>query len=360
MKKGLKKASLGLALLVVLLVGALLFVGLPAFNFTKNTFTQEDYRHIMTQNIRANPRVVDIAMLGAHDGFSNKIDKKSLVDPQEGDGAILRNKAAKTVAGGLFVRLAKAQKSSAYDLAYRGVRYFDVRITRHSNTWYTTHGLLSAPLEEYVGDLLRFLAQTQGEVIVFDMQHIWLGSATMEQLFNDMAAITYEGKSLFDYIHYSPFTTPLGELTYKQATAGGSGMVMLAKTPQYGGCFHYAYEGAIRSNWHNENEEALMLEGIRNEVATLRENPGLDRDKLRVNQAQMTGRYSPDHLVKTILGWSLLDMAENFNQSLVNQPDFSTWFETLPILMTDYSDSMAGGFNERAIYAINAFNQELN
>lgn len=359
MRKAIKITGIALGITVVLFIGIILFIGLPVFDFTQNTFTDQDYRHIMAQNITDNPRVVDIAMLGAHDAFSNEIGKTSLVDPQEEEGSILRNSAAKTIAGGMFVRLAKAQKSDAYTLATHGVRYFDVRITRQGNTWYTTHGLLSTPLEGYVMDVLRFLEETQGEIIIFDMQHIWVGDVSMEQLFADLSNIRHNGKNLFDYVYYDPANLPLGKLCYKDVTAQGSGIVMLAKTAQYNGGFHYEYENSIRSNWHNQNNEKLMLEGIRNEAEMLKQDLILDRNKLRVNQAQMTGKYSPADLINTIFGWSLLDMGESFNAALIEQPDFENWFETLPILMTDYSDSMAGGFNNKVVEAINTFNRTL-
>lgn len=354
--KGLFKTLLWVVVVVVLVVAA---IGQPSFSFTRDRYTENDYRHIMRDNILANPRVVDVAMLGAHDAFSNNISRSSGIDPNEDADAIINSGAARLLGGGMFVRVARAQKSSAYDLCARGVRYFDVRITRYEDDWYTMHGLISDRLEGYVLDILKFLDETSGEFVVFDMQHAYTGDKSMSDLFGYLGSLRYNGKSLFDYVYYDPVALPLGELRYRDTVSGGSGVVVLAKAQQYAGCKFYEYETSMRSVWHNKNDKSEMLEGIDAEYQTLLADPALDRDKFRKNQVQMTGKYSLKHFAKTVFGWSLLDMANSFNAELLDQPDFENWFDVLPIFMTDYADSMKGDFNDRVVESINAFNREL-
>jgi hypothetical protein len=102
-----------------------------------------------------------------------------------------------------------------------------------------------------------------------------------------------------------------------------------------------------------------MLERIDAEYNTLKNNPSLDRDKFRVNQAQKSALFKGDRIADTLLGWSLLDLANNFNAELVNHKDFDGWLTVMPIFMTDYADSMKGGFNDKVIKKINAFNSAL-
>ncbi len=359
MKKVLVRIIAFLLLIAVVLVALLLLVGLPQFNFTNDRFTDRDYSNILGDSIKGNPRVVDIAMLGAHDAFSDRISKRSQVDPQEGEGSILNNRAVSFVGSGIFVRMARAQKSSAYELLCRGVRYFDVRITRLDGEWVTTHGLVSGPLADSVLDVLRFLSETQKEMILFDIQHIYTGEADISDFLRDLDEIRYEGRSLLDYVRFDPVSQPLSELRYSDVTDGGSGIVMLLKAEQKDGAKFYSYEESIRSVWHDKNDKESMLEGIGAEYQTLTENPNLDRDKFRVNQVQMTGKYDSGSIFRTITGWSQLDMAENFNETLLEQESFPDWFTVLPIFMTDYADSMEGDFNDRVVLAINAFNETL-
>lgn len=359
MKRFLKGFLKGLLCLLILLVLLVVFIGQAQFDFTKDVYTENDYSNIMRDNITGNPRVVDVVMLGAHDAFSNNISKQSDVDPHEDADAIINNRVARMIGGGMFVRVAKAQKSSAYDLCVRGVRYFDVRITRYSDDWYTMHGLISDELAVYLEDIVRFLSETEGEFIVFDMQHSYVADSSMAELLRHIDSVRYNGKSIFDFVRYDPTEIPLGELRYEDVVNGGSGVVILAVAQQYPGCGFYEYETSMRSVWHNKNDKNEMLALINEEYMTLVNNPELDRDKFRKNQVQMTGKYSGTSIFRTIFGWSLLDMANNFNAELLDDPNFMDWFSVLPIFMTDYADSMKGDFNDRIIEAVNEFNRAL-
>lgn len=354
----LKITAAGFGVVLCLFLAAILFLGRSGADFTGETVTEKDFRTVMGDSIRGNPRVVDIAMLGAHDAFSSGITKKSAADPQE--TGLVSNRFLGLIGKGMFVRFSKTQKSSAFDLAVRGVRYFDVRITCEEGEWYTTHALLSEPLEIPLVQLLQFLGETEKEVVIFDMQHIYTGGKSLEELFGYIGSVKVEGKSLFDYVRYDPDAIPLGELRYETVTDGGSGVVILAKTEQYEGCFHYEYKTSMRSIWHDKITEEEMLAGIGQEYELLSAHPDLDRDKFRVNQAQMTGSFTPAGLAATIRGWSLLSLAENFNPVLLEQPEFEQWFSALPILMVDYSDSMKMDFNDRVIEAVSEYNRSLS
>lgn len=360
-RRVLKIGCLIAAAVFTLILGLLLFVGQSGFSFTADKFTENDFSGIMKANLTFNPRAVDIAMLGAHDAFSHQISRGSKVDPQEDDGSILNNGIVKVLAGGMFVRLATAQKSGAAELFKRGVRYFDVRITRADDEWYTTHGLLSGKLEDYLKPLVEVLYLSPGEFIIFDIQHAYLGDKSFEDLFEYIASIKYNDMSLFDFVLYNPHSTPLETLRYNDITNDGltGGAVVLAKTGQYAGCFHYKYADSIRSVWHEKNTQSEMLEGIDAEYNTLKDDVSLDRNKFRVNQAQMTGLFSGSAIINTIFSWSLLDMAADFNPKLAAHEDFQKWLSVMPIFMVDYSDSNKDDFSDKVVEKINLYNQSL-
>lgn len=88
---------------------------------------------------------------------------------------------------------------------------------------------------------------------------------------------------MFSYVRRIPAEEPLANLRYDEVTSGCPGVVILAREPQFPGCFYYEYEGTIRSTWHNENKKSVMLEAIEAENIMLKNNPNMDRKCFRAN-----------------------------------------------------------------------------
>jgi hypothetical protein len=353
----------------LLFIGAAVFMGKMDVSFNAVVGTENDFSGVISRNVGAEARVVDVAMLGAHDAFSSGITGKSRFDPA--DASPFNNNAAMCFGSGLISRMAKAQVSGAYDLLNRGVRYFDVRITRYDDNWYTFHGLISDKLETYLLDTLRFLARNPGEFIVFDIQHVNLGGNTFGDLFTFIDSVKIRGDnelSLFDFVTYKPDATPLGGLTVGEVTRdrAGAGVVILAKTPQYEGCKHYerndfaGNDKAIRSLWHNKVTTAGILEGIAGEYALLNSADGRVSlsDMFRVNQAQTTPVFKGvGNILRSVTDWSLLAAAQTHNAKLVAHADFSKWLTVMPIFMVDFADSSKGDFNKNVLTKINEYNR---
>ncbi|MCL2022764.1 MAG: hypothetical protein FWG82_00135 [Oscillospiraceae bacterium] len=312
----------------------------------------DDYSRIMSENIQGNPRVVDIAMLGSHDAFSDKITRKSAVDPNNSIAKLMP--VIMPFWGGVFARKNKAQHSDGYEQAVRGARYFDVRVVWQGGQWQNFHSFISEPYENNLRHMIRFLSENPGELIIFDIQHHFPMENTSAMMLEFMGEITYEGKSIWDFVRFDPTQIPLGELTYEQATNGGGGIVVLVKIPQSEGCKYYQYNSeTMRSNWHNKSTGREIIQGIEAEYAYLRENFETHKDAFRVNQAQTTPGMSLEY-------WSLLHDADRSNVMMVTHPDFSAWLEVMPIFMVNNIDSSAESFNAAAMEAINKFNRGLN
>jgi len=102
-KKTFKKLSTTLGVIITLLA-LIMYVPLTARIGYKN----DKYANILKDaNIAADTRVVDIAMLGAHDAFSSNINLLSAPDPAE--SGIVKNKAVNAAFKGGLVRVLKAQ-----------------------------------------------------------------------------------------------------------------------------------------------------------------------------------------------------------------------------------------------------------
>jgi len=341
-------------LLILPAVGAALGFGKGEWDFTPGRFTEHDYSHIMDTNIGRrgrNPRVVDIAMLGAHDALSDGINAKSPPDPNSRDVDILRSPAIAFSVGGLIARLSKTQKSGPGDLARRGVRFFDLRCTFVDGRWYALHGLLSRPLEDCLRDLIRFMDGTRGEMLVLSFHQV-LGAGA-EDLLDWLPGVKARGKSLFDFVRYDADAIPLGQLRYNDVVQGGSGAVILLAPS--GKCYS---NGQLYGRWHDTNDPDTLLRGVARENEMLKADMGERGDCFRWSQSQLTPQIRWPTLLRAVPDWSVLMMAHRFNYKLLGS--MPGWLPQIPVLSVDYADDMNRGFNDRAIEIINAYNRSLS
>ncbi|MDR0855577.1 MAG: hypothetical protein LBN25_04320 [Christensenellaceae bacterium] len=176
MKKNLGK---GKKIVAAILICALL-LAVAAFSFTELPFSAakiegtKDYSHAIASVegiTTANPRVIDIAMLGSHDSFTNDIVWNSPVDP-DAIGGIEMQTPVKELIWGISRRYAVTQTLDAYDQLRAGARYLDIRLSWFEEEYYTKHGFISAPFQKQAEQILRFLADNKGEVIILNFQQM--------------------------------------------------------------------------------------------------------------------------------------------------------------------------------------------
>jgi hypothetical protein len=333
--------------------------------------TTNDYSHIHRDTLSYCHLIKDVAMLGAHDAFTTRIDNSSDFDPNSGD-ARFNEWYAKLIAGGLFRRLAKAQRSEGYDLCRRGVRYFDTRPSWNDGkgAWWTTHSFYSRPYADELKELLRFLDENPGEFLIVDHQFIYTGSGhTQQECVETIANIRSDGsgRNLWDFVRFNPDEISISELTYGDVTVGGTqaGAVVLTPLHQPTGFKTYYRRSGTNtdpesvisvSSWQETDDYDTLLAGIRKSVASITD---ADRQKLRINQCQMSPPSSMgvDNVYRMTDYWSLLHQGEESNAKIIDLPDIASWFASMPILITDNVDSMVNDWNDRIIPIINAYNR---
>ena len=361
-----KKSHVLRNILLVVLALILVFIISMSLAFDFVGKVKDDsmrYEYVMKDVFaEKDPRVVDIAMLGAHDAFSSDISFSSEVNKNE--TGIVTNKLVGFLAKGFVKRMSKAQNANAMQLLKSGVRYLDVRITLVDGEYYTAHGLISNTLGYYLKDVVEFLGTHPGEVIVFDIQHFQTptGSSNPEEFSNLFAYMktvkNSQGKSIFDYVYYSSGTyqIPLSELRYSTATNGKTtaGAIVLAKIIGFSSV--YARDGqtlegyadnskTIRSLWHETNSYDELVKGIEKEVLFVKDSD--INGVFVVNQAQLTGFVGGFRLVKSVFKWSIMDMAADSNAKLVQDKDaFMRNIQYLKIFMVDNATSTKGNFNQ--------------
>ena len=363
--KTIKKIITFILLIIVLMISTLFM----QFSFAKEV-TFSEYGNVLSDSIdNLDAKIVDIAMLGAHDAFSNRINKKSEPNPNE-DG-IVHNKFVNAIGKGLVVRMSRAQTSMPENMLNAGVRYFDVRITKVEDDYYTCHGYLSDKLDLYIKDIVNFLETHTGEYVIIDIQHFYAegnDNDNFNALFDYIRNIKgNNGTNLFDYVHYDSSIDQLRDLKYGKVVSNKSsaGVVIFAKTHNFNEIYYrdgdarYGisnYEN-VYSLWHEQNKSSTMLECIENEYNYLSENDF--SNLLIINQAQKTGFIMDKRIIRSLFSWSIIDMAKNFNEVLVSDKDrFIKWLDKMPVFMVDNVTS-SKSFVEKANEYINSFNQSL-
>lgn len=330
--------------------------------------------------VEANPRIVDIAMLGGHGVSSYNVQAGGTFGLSDANGAMAK---FDPLIKGFTFRFAKTQMAAVRTLLSQGVRYLQIKCSRYSDgTWWGEHVLLSVPLETIVKDLLQFLSSTQGEVLLPMFEPVYLGeNGTLSDLHDFVMSVTYEGKTLMDFVHYDAVNifhesgaqgVNIGDLTYNQVTLDGatSGVVLLDSPDedkldldlihtgngQYDKYFFDEDTNAFHP-WHHRFDSDLLLSMI--DDASKKAAQDEYKDMLRVNQTQGAFNTHFADFDDMIGKWSLIDFANYHNPRVLDDPRFDEWLKAMPIVHTDYSNCNNKDFNKRINEKLRAYNENL-
>lgn len=340
--------------------------------------------------VKKNPRIVDLALLGSHNSFTHLITK---------DGKVAE-KCSKTVRflGGKILknftaRYAKTQVVGAYEQLMAGVRFFDVRLHYDNNTFMTKHFFTSGEFADILKDILKFLAENKGEVIVFRFYNKNYYDKGQPHLIDFIKSVSYEGKTLLDYLHYktrdighfdyanitaTPYKAQafekdnnynknegiyLTDLTYNDVTKNGkeSGIVMYGWERKENQTIpHYFYaDGSERANWLNTSITAEALVKIDKEGEIIERYSDITKHLFRVNQANLNlSAHTLKHFFYTLKGRSLLKMATEFNSIFIERQNFEDLLAKMPCLSMDYVTSNTNDFNNNVNKKIFAYNKK--
>lgn len=326
----------------------------------------------------ANPRIVDIAMLGAHDANTFSLATDNGVDHIAADGILGK---IFPVSAGLQYRFAVTQAVSPYTLLMQGARFLQFKFSLENGVWRAAHTVLGRELEKDVLDVLRFLDEHPGEVVLLLFQ------CTNEEennadcpLFDEwLAGVEYKGKNLYDYAEIyvgddaladdgslSETRTDITDLTYNDVTDGGkqAGIVLLQRYAELYGKneytrYFYDMDANALHRWHSRIGCSVLIDEIDDYATDLTEMRAY-RFGLRVNQTQaaFSGATFGD-ILRDIGEWSLLKFASKYNVELLENENFSDWLKAMPIFQVDFANSDYGDFNNRVNGAIRARNEEI-
>ena len=334
--------------LLIFIISLLLVINIPIINLSNKT-SEIDYSNWMSENLSNDQLIVDIAMLGAHDAFSNEINIFSKLDPYE-DNGIMKGFTGLLVKG-FIVKQSVTQVAKAQDLLSKGVRYLDVRLTYTDNKWYTKHNYLSSDFESVASQIVDFLSNNEGEFLILDFQHIsGLDYSNIDDynIFKTML----DSYGLLDYAYT---VNNLSTLNYGELTNNGTkSKLIITSKFDHSSIEVLNYSDSVRSNWADSDDFEYILEFIKEDASLVQEDN--INDKLRVMQGVVTMQMDQTGLVNALTSWSLINRAKNFNNYLIESRDFVLLLDNLPIIMVDYSNTNYLLFNDNVMELIIDFN----
>ncbi len=330
--------------------------------------------------VDANPRIVDIAMLGAHGVSSYNVKAGGKFGLGDVDGPMAK---FDPLIKGYTFRFAKTQTVDLKTILAQGARYLQIKCSLYSDgTWWGEHVLLSVPLEVIIKDLLDFLANSTGEVVLPMFEPVYLGEGgTLSDLHDYIATVQVDGKSLYDYVHYDAVNAMhrdgadgvmIGDLRYNDVTLKGteSGVVLLDSPDEtklnvdfihtgYSEFDKYFFDEDTNAfhPWHHRFDSNLLRDMI--DSAAKEATEAKYADMLRVNQTQGAFNTHIQDLDDMIGKWSLIDFANYHNPRVLDDPRFDDWLKAMPIVHTDYTNCNNKDFNKRINEKIRQYNQQL-
>lgn len=341
--------------------------------------------------VKYNPRIIDLALLGSHDSFTHLITKKSTV-------AEKAPKIARFISGTLLknftMRYSKSQLVGAYAQLMAGVRYFDVRLHYANNTFMTKHFLTSGLFADFLKEILKFLAENKGEVVVFRFYNKKYRDIGQPYLIDFLKKVSYNGKTLLDYLHYktrdaghfdtagltdTPYKAEklnilsdydksqgiyLTDLRYNDVTKNGteSGIVMYGwerKEDEEIPSLFYA-DGYEKAKWLNTSVISEAFAKMDKEVKIIFDYKDITNHLFRVNQANLTMSIKTlKQIWHTLKGHSLINMAAKFNPIFIECKNFDTYLSAMPCVWVDFVTCNINDFNNKINNKLIAFNKKL-
>lgn len=327
----------------------------------------------------ANPRIIDIAMLGAHDANTFSLDISNGIDNKEGNDIL---KAIEPITAGFQYRMAVTQAVSPYRLLLQGARLLHFKYTYYDGEWYASHTIMGREFRLDVEDVLRFLDEHPGEVVLLFLQTTSLGEDQSLQTFHDwLAGVEYNGKNIYDYVHYDDVNVfgsmysggvNIWDLRYNDVTEGGksAGVVLFDRrddasmTEDDGyrsvySSYFYDIDSNASHQWHSRMGSDVLIDEINDYYMELSATR-VYRWRLRVNQTQASvSAAAASDVFEDIGAWSLLKFAEKHNVALLENENFDSWLKTMPVFQVDFANSDYGDFNRRVNEKIRARNEEI-
>jgi hypothetical protein len=164
---------------------------------------------------------------------------------------------------------------------------------------------------------------------------------------------------LFDFVNYDTSISNPNLITYNDATANQTkgGVVFISSATGLDEEYSSYFGIQAVSVWHNSMEHTSMLENVQQTYQDIILDE-TNNSKFCINQLQSTPSYSD--IWSSFFMWSLLNKAQSDNLQSVEDSNFSSWLQAMPIVIFDYSTSTYGNFNARVTTLMTTYNLTLS
>jgi len=323
-----------------------------------------------------NPRYIDLAFLGSHDSFSYLLEKNGRVE----EGVSPAMTKLMPVIGNYAYRFGITQTVGIFEQLMQGARFLQIKVTFYENEWYASHTVLSGKIETHITEILRYLSleEAKGETVGILFQPIYMGNCSFGDLREYIASIRYEGKNIYDYVHYDKADEfndgnglAISDMRYNDITRLGqeAGVVLFERRDEhYSEAWDedlnkYPYFYDLDKNalhvWH-QSSNAKKLEKKIEDTYKMINSTDEYKDMLRINQTQASlSVKSAADLCSDISAGSLLKIAKKHNLTLINREDFFDMLRAMPVFQVDYLTSTDDNFNARVNSLIREYNESL-
>lgn len=323
-----------------------------------------------------NPRYIDLAFLGSHDSFSYLLEKNGRVE----EGVTPAMTKLMPLIGNYAYRFGITQTVGIFDQLMQGARFLQIKVTFYENEWYASHTVLSGKIETHITEILRYLSleESKGETVGILFQPVYMGNHSFGDLREYIASIRYDGKNIYDYVHYDnadEFNDGNGlsvsDIRYNDITCCGreAGVVLFERRDEHHGeawdidLHKYPYYYDLDKNalhvWHQSSNTKKLEKGIEDTYIMINSTDEYE-NMLRINQTQacLSVKSAAD-LGSDITAGSLLKIAKTHNLKLIEREDFFDMLRAMPVFQIDYLTSTDENFNARVNALIREYNESL-
>ncbi len=332
-------------------------------------------------NVPNYARLIELHMLGAHDAFTAGLNENS--DPDTANIKLENNPIGSSALAAdnntwksLALNMSKAQSADVETMLNKGVRYFDVRLSRYKNggEFYTTHGRISDQLTGPGGIARKIAAWAKnhpGEIIILDFQsladiHNGSNASATQQSWKDLInKLAEDGVTQYVYTRNGSVNT----YTYGSLTNNGTRPAIVLIGQVTGSWADNRFinrrnddgdstkdDGYVRSYWTNTyGGYEKIMESLSQEIDYLQNNSDRFYYRLRVMQAQTTPSAFD---IFNNPPPNLLADADKNNPKIINDPRYDAWSEILPILLVDNATTDSEDFNAKAVDLLAKKNRE--
>lgn len=323
-----------------------------------------------------NPRYIDLAFLGSHDSFSYLLEKNGRVE----EGVSPAVTKLMPLIGNYAYRFGITQTVGIFDQLMQGARFLQIKVTFFENEWYASHTVLSGKIETHITEILRYLSleESKGETVGILFQPIYMGNRSFGDLREYIASIRYDGKNIYDYVHYDnadEFNDGKGlsvsDIRYNDITCRGreAGVVLFERRDEHHSeawdidLHKYPYYYDLDKNalhvWHQSSNTKKLEKGIEDTYIMINSTDEYE-NMLRINQTQacLSVKSAAD-LGSDITAGSLLKIAKAHNLKLIEREDFFDMLRAMPVFQIDYLTSTDENFNARVNALIREYNESL-